>query len=65
MDKFLRNRFTYRYNVIPVYSRGTSGNSAEFRVFEDEAFEMGVEGLCGCSIVVIVSTRAIWFAHLL
>jgi hypothetical protein len=51
--------------VIQVYSNDTLGNSAEFRVFGDEPFDMGVQNLCGCTIVVIVSRLAVWFAHIL
>ncbi|KAJ6070117.1 hypothetical protein N7499_012004 [Penicillium canescens] len=68
MDTYLVNRFRRNRGIIRVLTDQTLGNSAEFRPFVvdgvDTAFEMGLEGLCGCSIVVVVSKQAIWFAHI-
>ena len=66
LDIFLYNRFRQRrYNVIRVFENGiTKGNSAEFRAFGDAKLEMGVEELCGCTVIVVISASAVWFAHL-
>lgn len=69
MDTYLVRRFNGE-GIILVLTSQTQGNSAEFERFveddgTDAPFQMGLEGLCGCTIVVVVSKQAVWFAHLL
>ncbi|KAJ5683378.1 hypothetical protein N7462_006543 [Penicillium macrosclerotiorum] len=52
-----------RGEVSLVYNRGTKGNSATFAELGDLPLSIGLEDLCGCTAVVVVSRRAVWFAH--
>jgi hypothetical protein len=77
IDDYLYQRFETPprnfKNVIyePPDRRRRKGNSATFQLFDDPnlgdnpAFDMGLEGLCGCTTVFIVSQRAVWAAHIL
>jgi hypothetical protein len=42
-------------------------NSAVFRLLDKDQpyFELGLEGLCGCTTLVVVSREAVWFGHFL
>lgn len=40
-------------------------NTAEFSTLDNAVVNMGVEYLCGCTILVVVSTKAVYFAHFL
>jgi hypothetical protein len=70
IDTFMVNRFKNKqsFPFTEVYNAATKvHNSAEFRVINKAQvkFELGVQQLCSCSVVVIVSHEAVWFAHLL
>jgi hypothetical protein len=73
IDNFLQNRFDTQpgnfIEIVPTWLRDV-GNSAAFQAFDEQGlgdnptFDMGVERLCGCTVVFIVSQRAVWSAHI-
>lgn len=74
VDTFMVSEFkksgSLGFPFTRVFDRSTGRfNSAEFRspLINDVSpkFEIGVEGLCGCTILVVVSREAVWFAHFL
>lgn len=70
IDNFMVDRFenAEEHSLTEVYQADVSvSNSAEFRTIDEETakFELGVEGLCGCTVVVVVSRQAVWFSHFL
>ena len=53
-------------NALTVYDYGLNpGNSAQFEVLGDEPVEIVLDGLCGCTALLIASRRAVYFAHFL
>ncbi|KAL3436063.1 hypothetical protein BDV09DRAFT_165849 [Aspergillus tetrazonus] len=51
-------------NALTVYDYGLNpGNSAQFEVLGDEPVEIVLDGLCGCTALLIASRRAVYFAH--
>jgi hypothetical protein len=70
VEDFIVQRFNFEqtFDFIDVYDEFTGKyNSAKFLELHDGQvkFEIGAEGLCGCTVVVVVSQEAVWFAHLL
>ncbi|KAI9766487.1 MAG: hypothetical protein M1839_004891 [Geoglossum umbratile] len=53
-------------NIVRVFNSETGAtSSAEYRDLTTQAvpLDMGLEGLCGCTILVVVSQEAVYFAH--
>lgn len=63
-SQYLLGRFTNN-QVARVYNDNTNGNSIIFEQLDNAVLSIGLEDLCGCTAVVVVSRRAVWFAHLL
>ncbi|CEJ55076.1 hypothetical protein PMG11_01353 [Penicillium brasilianum] len=71
MDEWMVNQFNGENGLIYVFDPRPGvingvlrdENTARFRKLENTAINMGVEYLCGCTILVIVSSRAVYFAH--
>jgi hypothetical protein len=68
MEEYLINRVDnyVTNNALAVYDYSLSpGNSAQFEVLGDEPVEIVLDGLCGCTALLIASRRAVYFAHFL
>lgn len=72
MDNWLVKKFEdpnliYVFDPTPGALNGLhrGENTARFRIFGDNPMDVGVEALCGCTILVVVSRRAVYFAHFL
>jgi hypothetical protein len=65
MNTFMVNLFDNDPNFIEVYSAADGvQSSAVFRSLIDSGpINMGVQILCGCTILVVVSQEAVYFAH--
>jgi hypothetical protein len=50
-------------NVVP--DGQDTGTTSAFKKFGKTAFNMGTQGLCGCSVLAVVSQEAAWMAHFL
>ncbi|KAL4812291.1 hypothetical protein BDW67DRAFT_170304 [Aspergillus spinulosporus] len=51
-------------NALTVYDYDLNpGNSAQFEVLGAEPVEIVLDGLCGCTALLIASRRAVYFAH--
>lgn len=51
-------------NLVEHRARRTGGrSSALFRPFRDTAFKLAVEGLKGCTCVILVSRKGAWMSH--
>ncbi|KAL4739051.1 hypothetical protein BDV11DRAFT_188544 [Aspergillus similis] len=51
-------------NALTVYDYDLNpGNSAQFEVLGTEPIEIVLDGLCGCTALLIASRRAVYFAH--
>ncbi|KAL4772283.1 hypothetical protein BDW60DRAFT_187759 [Aspergillus nidulans var. acristatus] len=66
MEEYLINRVDnyVTNNALAVYDYSLNpGNSAQFEVLGDEPVEIVLDGLCGCTALLIASRRAVYFAH--
>lgn len=45
-------------------SRYDFHTSSRVRAFEQDSFSMGVQGLVGCTSVIVVSRRGVWMSHI-
>lgn len=51
-------------NLVAHRSRGTGGrSSALFRPFRNTPFKVAVEGLRGCTCIILVSRKGAWMSH--
>ncbi|KAL4943071.1 hypothetical protein BDV06DRAFT_235013 [Aspergillus oleicola] len=52
------------YGGFPVYTYELNpGNSAEYAVLGTNPVEIVLDGLCGCTVLLVVSQKAVYFAH--
>jgi hypothetical protein len=67
LDEFRKPGFLWVFepDKDPFNGKLRDENTALYRPLGNVPFNMGVEGLCGCTILVIVSREAIYFAHFL
>ncbi|KAK2805783.1 hypothetical protein FQN50_006059 [Emmonsiellopsis sp. PD_5] len=70
MDAWMVNRFAnpvrgfeWVFDPDVLNGRHRDENTARFTTLGDRRVEMGLAGLCGCSILVVMSRRAVYFAH--
>lgn len=61
---FILNEVAYA-NIVPQRPGGTGGaSSALLRLLGNQRFNVAVQGLYGCTSVVVVSETGIWMSHL-
>lgn len=63
MEDFFAQEFPVARLVVFKATNGDDANTALFQKLESGAFSCGVQGLCGCTSLVVISRKGVYATH--